>query len=421
MINYTQHTLSNGLTLIVNEDHNTPLCTVNLLYNVGARDEDPNHTGFAHLFEHLMFGGTKEVPDYDLVVDGISGENNAFTNNDYTNYYLTFPAEHLETAFYLEADRMRLLDFSQKSLDVQRQVVTEEYHQRYENQPYGDLWMLLRPLCYKRHPYRWNTIGATIEHVQQATIQEVEDFFFRYYRPDNCVLAVAGNVKDAEVLELAEKYFGSIVRSDGVREHTETMAFSRHYDQEEPQTEARRMQVHRPVPSDSLVMAFPMCARNHPDYYAFDIISDILSNGSSSRMYKRLVKEQQIFVEVSAYISGETDCGLFIVNGKLHDGVTIAQAEEAVWKELRKLQEELVSAHELTKVVNKFESTYLFSQYKAADRALGLCYFYWLGKLDWINTEPERYKQVSAEHLQQVARMTFRPENCSVLEYLKQE
>lgn len=418
MIQYSHHTLSNGLTLLVHQDPNTPLCTINLLYNVGARDEESHRTGFAHLFEHLMFGGTKQVPSFDEVVDSMGGESNAFTNNDYTNYYLTIPAEQLEKALWLEADRMRLLDFSQKSLDVQKQVVTEEYHQRYENQPYGDVWMLLRPLCYKTHPYRWNTIGATIRHVAQAKLSDVEAFFYRYYRPDNCIMAVAGNVKDEEVLRLVEKYFGDIPR--GTEQYDPTLApcMRRTYPKEHEQIEQRFQTVSRNVPSSALYMVFPMCHRLDQNYYAFDLISDILSNGNSSRLYNSLVKEQGIFTEVNAYISGETDPGLFVVKGSLCDGITTDQAQESIWKELQRLIEEPVADIELEKVVNKFESTFLFSQYKAADRALGLCYYYWIGHPEWANTEPENYRKVTPQDIQRVARNTFVKQKSSILEYL---
>ena len=411
MIHYTKHTLSNGLTLMVHEDPNTPLCTLNLLYGVGARDEESHRTGFAHLFEHLMFGGTKAVPSYDAVVDAMGGESNAFTNNDYTNYYLTIPAPHLERALWLEADRMRLLDFSQQRLDVQRQVVTEEYHQRYENQPYGDVWLLLRPLCYKTHPYRWNTIGATMRHVQQARLEHVEQFFFRHYRPNNCILAVAGNVKEAEVLALTERHFGDIASAP---------LPERHYEPEHQQVEQRWMTVQRPVPNSAIYMAFPMVDRLHKDYYTFDLISDLLSNGNSSRLYTALVKERRLFTEVNAYITGDADPGLFVVSGKLHDGVEAGQAIDAVWEQLRRLSSDPVKESELEKVKNKYEATFLFSQYKAADRALSLCYYQWLGHPEWANSEPDNYRAVSADDILRVAASTFIPEKSSILEYLKQ-
>ena len=418
MINYSNHTLSNGLTVMLHEDANTPLVSVNVLYNVGARDEDPNRTGFAHLFEHLMFGGTKEVPDYDLVVNSVGGESNAFTNNDYTNYYLTVPASSLETALALEADRMRLLDFSERSLSVQQHVVTEEYHQRYENQPYGDVHMLLRPLCYKKHPYQWCTIGSDIRHVQQARLEDVEQFFFRYYRPENAILAVAGPIKSKEALRLVEHHFGNIP-SGGAFDPNEAKAFARSYPQEDEQTERRELTVERQVPNDALYMAFPMCDRRHPDYYVFDIISDVLSNGKSSRLYNSLVKERQIFTEINAYISGETDNGLFLFSGRMHENVSVKEGEKAIWEELERIKAELIPDLELLKVVNKYETTFLFSQYKALDRAMGLCYYEWLGMTERVNTEPDYYKPITPERVREVAHNCFQPEKCSVLYYLK--
>lgn len=419
LITYRKHILSNGLMAIVHEDHSTPLVTVNVLYNVGARDEESHRTGFAHLFEHLMFGGTRQVPEYDRVVDGLGGESNAFTNNDFTNYYLTVPAQFLDKALWLEADRMRLLDFSQQRLDVQRQVVTEEYNQRYVNRPYGDVWMLLRPLCYKTHPYRWNTIGSTIRHVQQASLEQVEQFFYRYYRPDNAILCVAGNVDTDEALSMIEDNFGDIggpaIPSDGSK------AFSRSYPQEHEQIEQRWQTVTRSVPNSKVYMAFHMCHRLHPDYCVYDLLSDVLSNGNSSRLYNHLVKEQGLFTEIDAYISGETDPGLFVVSGSLPDGVSTDAAEEAVWQELRRLAEEPVSEHELAKVVNKSESSAVFGRYKVSDRAFSLCYYEWLGQIDWVNDEVCRYKAVRPDDLQRVARDTFRVEKSSILEYLAEE
>jgi predicted Zn-dependent peptidase len=420
MITYTKHILSNGLTVIAHEDHATPLATVNVLYNVGARDENPNLTGIAHLFEHLMFGGTQAVPDYDVIVNGMGGESNAYTNNDYTNYYLTVPAQYVEKALWLEADRMRGLDFSQKALEVQQSVVTEEYHQRYENQPYGDVWMLLRPLCYKKHPYRWNTIGRTIQHVAEATLEDVKNFFYKYYRPNNAILCVAGNVKADDVMAWAEKYFGDIPSTGEVLNMTVAKAFARSYPHEDIQMSPRRLTVERDVPSSALYMAFPMCDRQCGDFIAADLLSDVLANGNSSRLYNELVKQCRLFTEIDACISGDAGPGLFLVSGKLREGVDIHQAEDAVADELRKLVEHVIPEAELQKVANKFESTFEFSQYKAADRATALCYFEWLGHIEWVNNEPEEYRKVTSTDLQRVAAEEFRPERCSTLEYMKQ-
>ncbi|MFM9026621.1 MAG: M16 family metallopeptidase, partial [Bacteroidota bacterium] len=314
MIRFSRHVLSNGLPLIVHEDPSTPLATVNLLYKVGARDEDPKRTGFAHLFEHLMFGGSVNIPEYDSPLQLAGGDNNAFTNNDITNYYCTLPANNLETAFWLESDRMLSLAFSEKSLDVQRQVVVEEFKQRYLNQPYGDVWLLLRPLAYKVHPYQWATIGKEVSHIEEATLQDVRDFFFKYYTPDNAVLVVAGGVKEGSVVELAEKWFGGIQRNIASRPP---------YPAEPRQQEERRLTVKRDIPFDALYMAFHACSRLDDDFYATDLMTDILSRGKSSRLYNVLVKEKKLFSDVSAYLTGDFDKGLVVVEGKLLKGVSI--------------------------------------------------------------------------------------------------
>ncbi len=404
MIDYIRHTLDNGLRVLLHRDDTTPLATVNLLYCVGARDENPDRTGFAHLFEHLMFGGTRQYPDYDLVVDSLGGENNAFTNNDYTNYYLTVPAENLRQALLLEANRMRgdwnIQDGQWSVLDVQRRVVTEEYNQRYINQPYGDVWMLLRPLCYKRHPYRWCTIGADIRHVQEATLQDVKPFFDRFYRPDNAILSIAGNIDTTEALRLVEEAFGSIPAGC-----TPPPTDVRHrvYPTEEPQHEARKLVVERPVPNNALYKAWVMCDRWDADFYAYDMLSDLLSNGHSSRLYRRAVQELGLFSEINAYITGDLGPGLFAVSGKLCDGVEFSQAEEVIDSELERLRNEAVTPKEIEKVANKYENTFLFSQYKASDRALGLCYYEMLGHPELVNEEPQNYRRIPADTLARVA------------------
>ena len=416
MISFSKKTLDNGLRVIIHRDSSTPLVTINILYQVGARNEREDRTGFAHLFEHLMFGGTRRYPDYDLEVDAMGGENNAFTNNDYTNYYLTVPAQHLEQALRLEADRMLgdwdIVNDTWKVLDVQKRVVTEEYHQRYLNQPYGDVWMLLRPLCYKVHPYRWCTIGADIRHVQEATLQDVRDFFDRYYHPSNAILAIAGNVEEEKTLALVEQIFGKIRRPAPMAKAI--------LPQEPMQTQARRMEVERDVPNNAIYKAWVMCDRWSPDYYTYDMVSDVLSNGHSSRMYRRLVQEEGLFSEIDAYLTGELDPGLFVVSGKMQEGVTSERAERAIDEEIAKLQVQPISEKELEKVANKFENTFVYSQYKTADRAHNLCYFEMIGALELVNTEPECYRHVGTADLQRVAqRLT--PERSSTLIINKKE
>lgn len=412
MISFEEETMDNGLRVLLHRDDTTPLVTLNLLYCVGSRNERSDRTGFAHLFEHLMFGGTRRYPDFDRVVDQLGGESNAFTNNDYTNYYLTVPAQHLQQALLLEADRMRG-DWDIESdhwnvLDVQQRVVTEEYNQRYMNQPYGDAWLLLRPLCYKQHPYRWCTIGADIRHVQEATLQDVRDFFDRYYLPSNAILAIAGNIDYEQTLEWVLQSFGTIQRKGNAPLNVRQPFF------EPEQTEARRQEVQRNVPNNALYKAWVMCDRWSNDYYVYDMISDVLSNGHSSRMYQRLVLEEQLFSEINAYITGELDKGLFVVSGKLCDGIDLEQAERAIDEEIMKLQQTLVSEHELEKVANKFENNFIYSQYKTADRALSLCYFEMIGQLDLVNNEPACYRRVTPADLQRVAKK-LTPERCSTL------
>lgn len=412
MIDYQKHKLSNGLTVIVNEDRGTPLVTVNTLYGVGARDEDASRTGFAHLFEHLMFGGTERVPDFDAVVTEAGGENNAFTNNDITNYYITLPARNLETALWLESDRMRGIDLSQRALEVQQSVVTEEYNYRYVNRPYGDVWMLLRPLCYKVHPYRWCTIGSDIRHVQEATLEDVRNFFARYYRPDNAILSVCGNVRADDVFRLAEKWYGDIGGGKRGAESGKRIA-------EPEQREGRELRVVREVPSDALYMAYPMCSRVDDDFRAADLVSDILSNGRSSRLYNALVKERQLFTSIDAYVTGDADPGLFVVSGQLTEGTDFAAARAAVEEQLRRLGEEPLEPRELEKVVNKFENTFFVNGYKTADRAAMLCLYEWLGHIEWVNAEPALYRAVTVEDVRRVAAGIFRLEHQSVLFYAK--
>lgn len=410
MIRYQRHILDNGLRVILHRDTTTPLVTINMLYCVGSRNERPERTGFAHLFEHLMFGGTRQYPDFDRVVNELGGESNAFTNNDYTNYYITVPSENLEPALRLEADRMKgdwdLQDDTWPVLDVQKRVVTEEYNQRYMNQPYGDVWMLLRPLCYKAHPYRWCTIGADIKHVQEATLDDVRHFFNQYYHPSNAILAIAGNIDETAVLKMVQETFGQIRRP--------RPAPAEPLPQEPDQTAARRQEVSREVPNDALYKAWLMCDRHNPDFYAYDMISDVLSNGHSSRLYRRMVVEEQLFSEIDAYIMGDLDAGLFVISGKLNEGVSFDQAEQAIGEELQKLAEEPVSEHELEKVANKFENTFVYSQYKSNDRALSLCYYEMMGDIELVNHEPENYRKVSAQDLQRVAKR-LTSERCSTL------
>ncbi len=412
MVDFNRFTLANGLKVLVHEDPTTPMAVLNILYDVGARDEDPEKTGFAHLFEHLMFGGSVNIPSYDEPLQRVGGENNAFTSNDITNYYITLPSENIETAFWLESDRMLSLAFSEKSLDTQRNVVSEEFKQRYLNQPYGDVWLKLRPLAYKKHAYRWATIGKELSHIENATMDDVKAFFKKHYTPQNAILVVGGNVKTEEVKKLAEKWFEPIPAGD---------KYERNLIQEEVQTAARQETVKAKVPLNAIYVAFKMPGRLNADYYAFDLLSDILSRGQSSRLYNSLLKEQKLFSDINAYISSSLDAGLFIVEGKLVEGVAIETAEKAIWAELEKLKTELVTADELTKVKNKVESVLVFSEMSLLDKAMNLAYYELLGDADLLNQETEEFLKVTAADIKRIANETFGKQQSSTLYYLTEE
>ena len=347
MIAVNRYTLANGLRIVHSEMHSTQMVALNVLYNVGARDEHPEHTGFAHLFEHLMFGGSANIPDYDTHVQMAGGENNAWTNNDITNYYITLPRQNAEIGFWLESDRMLSLDFNERSLEVQRHVVIEEFKQRNLNQPYGDVGHLVRGMAYQSHPYQWPTIGKKPTHIEHATLDEVKDFFFRFYAPNNAILAVTGSISFEETVALAEKWFAPIPRRN---------VTLRNLPHEPKQTTERRLTVERNVPVDALYMVFHKCNRMHPDYYVFDMLSDLLSSGRSSRFIRHLVVEQQIFNSIDAYISGSIDEGMFHIAGKPAPGISLEEAETAVWQELEALKQGHIDSNELEKVKNRYES-----------------------------------------------------------------
>ena len=386
MIKVNRYLLSNGLRVIHEEDRTTQMVALDILYDVGARDEHPDHTGFAHLFEHLMFGGSLHIPDYDTPVQIAGGENNAWTSNDLTNFYITLPKQNVETGFWLESDRMLSLSFNQNSLDVQRQVVIEEFKQRCLNQPYGDVGHIMRAMAYKVHPYQWPTIGKEVSHIAQVT----------------------GNISFDETISLTEKWFGPIERRDVPQ---------RQLPQEPQQTEERRQTVERDVPSDVLYMAFHKCDRQHPDFYAYDALSDILSNGKSSRLAQHLVRERRIFNSVDAYISGSIDAGLFTIYGKPANGVSLEEAEKAIWEELILLQQEQITEDELEKVKNRYESNQIFSNMNYLTVATNLAYAELIGKAESINEDVANYRKVSTAQLQRISQTTFQRSNCSTLYY----
>ena len=408
MITINRKILDNGLRIVHSEDKDTRMVAINVLYDVGARDEHPEHTGFAHLFEHLMFGGSIHIPDYDTHVQNAGGENNAWTNNDITNYYITLPKQNVETGFWLESDRMLSLDFSEKSLEVQRHVVIEEFKQRNLNQPYGDVGHLVRGMAFKKHPYQWPTIGKEPAHIEHATLDEVKDFFFRFYAPNNAILSVTGNISFEETVALAEKWFGPIPRRN-VR--------PRNLPEEPQQTEERRLVVERNVPVDALYMAFHKCDRRHPDYHTFDLMSDILCNGRSSRLIQHLVQQKQVFSSIDAYISGSIDNGLIQIGGKPAPGVSLEEAEAAVWQELEAMKTERIDESELEKVKNRYESEQIFSNINYLNVATNLAFFELIGEAEDINREVEKYRAITAERIMEVSKQTFVRENCSVLYY----
>ena len=408
MITFSRFELENGLRVVVHEDKSTPMVAINILYNVGARDESPDKTGFAHLFEHLMFGGSANIPNFDEPIQMAGGENNAFTNNDITNFYNILPAENIETAFWLESDRMFSLNFSKENLETQRKVVLEEFKETCLNQPYGDVWHHISDMAYKVHPYRWPTIGKIPKHVEEATLEDVKKFFYKYYRPNNAILVVSGNTNLSQVKKLAEKWFGPIPRGT---------TLSKNLPQEPTQQQLEQRIKYAKVPIDALYLAFHIPGRRDKNYYTTDLLSDILSNGASARLYRRLLKEKRLFNHIDAYITGNIDPGLLIIEGKPAEGISIDQAKAAIWQELNELKEALVPEKELLKYKNKVESTLVFSEISILNKAINLAFFELLGDIDLINREKEIYQQISVQDIQRLAKQTFIEENCSELHY----
>ena len=408
MIQFERFTLANGLRVIVHRDTSTPMAVVNVLYDVGARDEDPNKTGFAHLFEHLMFGGSLHIENYDEPLQMAGGENNAYTTNDLTNYYIQLPAENIETAFWLESDRMLSLAFGEKSLDVQRKVVCEEFKEHYINKPYGDAWHKMRELAYEVHPYRWMTIGKELSHVEKAKLEDVKDFFFKFYRPVNAILVVAGNVTVEQAKQLSEKWFGDIPAGE---------KYDRHLPQEPLQAKSKRQEIKADVPLDALYKAWHISSRLDKKYYIMDLITDILSGGGSSRLYHSLVKEKKLFSNIECYHFGSIDDGLLAIEGKLVKGIKMEDAEKAVDEELEKMKKELVSETELQKVKNKTESTIAFEDMSVMNRANSLAFYELLGDAELMNTELEKYSAVTTEDILNESKNIFRQENSSTLYY----
>ena len=408
MIQFERFTLQNGLRVLVHTDVSTPMAVVNVLYDVGARDENPQQTGFAHLFEHLMFGGSVNIPDYDEPLQMAGGENNAYTTNDLTNYYVQLPADNLETAFWLESDRMLSLAFSEKSLDVQRKVVCEEFKEHYLNKPYGDVWHNMRQLAYQVHPYQWMTIGKELSHIEQAKLQNVKDFFFKHYTPCNAILVVAGHVHAGQVLALAEKWFGGIPAGT---------KYQRQLPQEPSQAKARKKEMVSNVPLDLLCKTWHMPGRLDKNYHATDLLTDILGGNNSSRLYQQLVKEQKLFVHLDCYHFGSTDPGLLTIEGKLTEGVNMEQAEQAIQQEIDKICKEGPTEQELQKVKNKTESSIAFEDMSVMSRASSIAYYELLGDAALMNTELNQYAAVTTEQIKQLSHDLLRSENSNTLYY----
>jgi predicted Zn-dependent peptidase len=408
MIQFDKFTLDNGLRVIVHQDTTTPMLAVNLLYDVGARDENPEMTGFAHLFEHLMFGGSVNIPEYDTPLQMAGGENNAYTTNDITNYYVQLPKQNIETALWLESDRLLSLAFSKKSLDVQRKVVCEEFKEHYINKPYGDAWKHLRALAYKQHPYQWMTIGKELKHVEDAQLEDVKNFFFKHYRPLNAILCIAGNVSTDEVKALANKWFGDIAAGE---------KYVRNLPKEPEQKAARTETLVRDVPYDALYKAWHIPARLEKGYHESDLITEIMGNGYASRLYQSLVKEQQIFSGINCYHTGSLDAGLIVVEGKVKEGKTLEAANDAVKEQINILLSNGITEDELQKAKNKIEAMIAFEDMSILSRANNLAFYELLGDAALINDELNQYQQVSADSLLAMAKHIFRDENENTLLY----
>lgn len=411
-MNIQRHTLSNGLRIVHYEDTNTQMVAVNVLYDVGARDEDEKHTGYAHLLEHLMFEGSVNIPNYDTYVQLAGGENNAWTNNDLTNYYVTVPKGNIETAFWLESDRMLGLNLTEQSVEIQKGVVIEEFKQRHLNRPYGDIQHLIRPLAYKVHPYQWPTIGKCIEHIEKATLESVMDFYRRFYVPDNAILSVVGNISAEQTFTLAKKWFGDIPRR-GIS--------PRHLPQEPTQKHIRHKTAYRSIPSNMLVMAFHMPDRKSYDYHTCDLLTDLLAAGQSGRLIQQLIHEQQLFTSIDAYIQGSIEPGLLFIIGRIAPDITFEKAEHAIWEELNVLKKELVDCKELTKVCNRSESERTFNNINYLNRAINMAQLELVGQDRELADELQRYCNVKPADIRRVSRSLLTKRNCSILYYKKNQ
>lgn len=410
MISFENFTLANGLQVIVHEDPATTMAVVDVIYNVGSRDEDENLTGFAHLFEHLMFGGSENIPSFDTPLQKVGGENNAFTTPDLTNYYISVPAQNIETAFWLESDRMKQLAFNTQSLETQRKVVIEEFKQRYLNQPYGDVWLKFRPMIYQKHPYRWPTIGAGIQHIEEAQMSDVRAFFEKHYVPSNAVLVVAGRVKVDQVKALAEKWFAPI--DAGIKPN-------RKLPQEPEQSEDRRMEISGDVPANRIYKAYPVIGRYEPGYYAIDLMSDLVGRGESSYLYEHLVQKQRIFDSIGTYQTSSIDPGLLIIQGQVSDDVKIEEAEKALEKALQDFAASPIIEKDLQMVKNQSEASLVFGEVEVLNRAMNLAMAANAGDVNLVNEESEKIAKVQVADLEKWAQRLFIQGKSNTLLYKK--
>jgi len=408
MISYNKFILGNGLRVLLHTDKSTPLVATNILYHVGSRDEDPQKTGFAHLFEHLMFSGTQKVPDYDDPIQKAGGENNAFTINDVTNFYTILPLKNMETGLWIEADRMHGLDITPKAFETQQKVVIEEFKETCLNQPYGDVWHLLSSMAYEKHPYRWPTIGLDISHIENAQLKDVKEFYSNFYTPSNAVLVISGNIDEDKTLKMIEKWFNPVPGSQKI---------VKNFPIEPPQNQPRRKLIESDVPADALYLAFKTPDRKDPLYYATDTISDILAHVESSRLYLILVKEKKLFSAIDAYLTGTIDPGLFVIEGRLSTGITLTQAEEELWKVLTQLKNELIEQHELIKIKNKIYTNLAFSELSVVNKAINLAFYEAMDDSELINKEYEYYQNITAENIKISAERIFSLNQCSTLIY----
>ena len=408
MIHFNSHRLKNGLRLIHHYNATTSMVAVNLLFDVGSSDENPSKTGLAHLMEHLMFSGSKHVAKFDDMLQRAGGDSNAWTSCDVTNYYDVLPVHNLETALWLESERLVNLNLTEENIAIQKSVVTEEFKQRYLNQPYGDVLHLTHGLAYEVHPYRWPTIGLDVDTIKSFTSDDIINFHNRFYSVNNMVLCISGNVDFDTAVKLVEKWFGDIEPYD---------IAPRNLPEEPVQQQCRFITHKSEVPNNMLFLTYHMCSRTSADYPVSDIISDILGNGMSSRFYQQLILNTNMFADVDASVMGARDPGLFYIRARLEQGVDFDKARDAINEVLRQLIDGGATQHEIDKCVNKYISNKLFENVGYAEKAVSLCMHELLWGAQGINTENDRYREITPQAVNSVASQLFDSNNCSIIYY----